>query len=370
MPMNRYLDKRGESTDVQYLGKQHVYHHNETPRLVKQWRKEDFADQYFTMSIQENLLEDGIHWPLILNVPGEGFGDDFLQKYTDHFLLTDEDNALFLLDEALITANGTCPQMESTGSSGPPVGEVEPIPSDLVVEPEAWFSNEITFSPVWQPSVESGAPSAASNLTGPAITETPFGFVTSCYDEASGSLDLSFSFKDVAADDDLPWLALGYRPTEECLMTPRGGGDTELIFISTSDLITTASLGSLSPSAKRFNDDAFSSLLSSLAPLSDAENFADVELLLPTDPEGSLDLSFSQRMKKPELMNMMFAIGSSLAIGYHSSRDCFQLTEFPACLEKPSLDSPISSTESSSHGISIASAIAAATVVAMLAVVF
>ena len=33
-----YLDARGDSTDVQYLGDQHVYHDNQ-PRLVKQWRK-------------------------------------------------------------------------------------------------------------------------------------------------------------------------------------------------------------------------------------------------------------------------------------------------------------------------------------------
>jgi hypothetical protein len=85
-----FLDARGDDTDVQYLGNQHVFY-NELPKLVKQWRKKDFASQYFTMSMLENnpskmadngtnvKPEDTIKWPLILNIPGEGFGDDMLQ---------------------------------------------------------------------------------------------------------------------------------------------------------------------------------------------------------------------------------------------------------------------------------------------------
>ena len=42
-----FLDKRGDDTDVQYLGNQHVYYadadNSTVPRLVKQWRKKDFA---------------------------------------------------------------------------------------------------------------------------------------------------------------------------------------------------------------------------------------------------------------------------------------------------------------------------------------
>lgn len=68
-----FMDKRGDDTDVQYLGDQHVYY-NGMPKLVKQWRKKDFANQYFTMSMLGNPSDDGIHWPMILNVPGEGFG--------------------------------------------------------------------------------------------------------------------------------------------------------------------------------------------------------------------------------------------------------------------------------------------------------
>ena len=79
-----FMDKRGDDTDVQYLGNQHVYYADgQTPKLVKQWRKKDFASQYFVMSMTGNPpnmleqdpeapVEDNMHWPLILNVPGEG----------------------------------------------------------------------------------------------------------------------------------------------------------------------------------------------------------------------------------------------------------------------------------------------------------
>jgi hypothetical protein len=45
-----FIDDRGDSTGVQYLGKKHVLHGSK-PRLVKQWRKKDFANQYFVMSM-------------------------------------------------------------------------------------------------------------------------------------------------------------------------------------------------------------------------------------------------------------------------------------------------------------------------------
>jgi hypothetical protein len=56
-------------------------------------------------------MEDGMHWPMILNVPGEGVGDDFLQSYTNHSLLTDDDDYLFFLDEALEAMGGSCPEL-------------------------------------------------------------------------------------------------------------------------------------------------------------------------------------------------------------------------------------------------------------------
>ena len=60
-----FLDDRGAASDVQYIGDSHVYYEGK-PTLVKQWRKQDFANQYFTMSMKRNPAADGVHWPLIL----------------------------------------------------------------------------------------------------------------------------------------------------------------------------------------------------------------------------------------------------------------------------------------------------------------
>ena len=108
-----YMDDRGDATDVQYLGNQHVFYNGE-PRLVKQWRKHH-GNQYFTMSMQENTGDDGIHWPLILNNPGEGMGYDLLKKFGNHTLLTDKDDVLFLLDEAFIASGGVCTERNARG---------------------------------------------------------------------------------------------------------------------------------------------------------------------------------------------------------------------------------------------------------------
>ena len=113
-----FLDSRGDDTDVQYLGDQHVFYDTSLPKLVKQWRKKDFASQYFgvlypsclcpayifsnkiflVMSMRGNPPNylakdpdapeiDDMHLPLILNIPGEGFGDDSIQVYRNHALL-------------------------------------------------------------------------------------------------------------------------------------------------------------------------------------------------------------------------------------------------------------------------------------------
>ena len=51
-----------------------------------------------------------------------------------------------------------------------------------------------------------------------------------------------------------------------------------------------------------------------------------------TSPNGSVILSFSQQfVEKPEVMNLMYAIGMSSTLGIHTSRSCFDIVEFPAC---------------------------------------
>merc|ERR1711957_534992 len=117
-----FLDSRpysSEAIQTQYLGNQHIYDQGKA-RLVKQWRKKDFVNTYFVASMQEHVGEDGIHWPLTLNVPGEGAGPDTFRILTNHTVLQDSDDELFLVDEAYMAAGGSCPTF------GPP----SPPPAD------------------------------------------------------------------------------------------------------------------------------------------------------------------------------------------------------------------------------------------------
>jgi len=352
-----FMDDRGDDTDVQYLGNQHVYH-NGVPRLVKQWRKKDFANQYFTMSMLGIPGDDGIHWPMILNVPGEGFGDDFLSIYTNHRSLTDEDDDLFLLDQALVASGGSCPKMESEGDVGPPTGGPE-IPSNLEIEPQAWFSNVYTFSPIWDPPSQSDADQSMGeddNTNGnEAITEAGDAVVGSCYDSSAKAVQMTLNFENVSPTDsgEIPWIALGYRPDEECAMN-KNGADTDIILIASDPFsdIATASKGVLSPAARTLDPTAVTSIYTTLTPLENTEGYSDVSLTvtsgseatvqtraadLAADDASSVVLKFKQSMDEvPEVMYLMYAMGSTPELGYHATRMCFEVTQFPECAGEPS----------------------------------
>merc|ERR1712232_226204 len=348
-----YMDNRGDSTGVQYLGNQHVYYDG-VPRLVKQWRKKDFANQYFVMSVQGNVKEDGIHWPMILNVPGEGFGDDFLQIYTNQTLLTDDDDYLFLLDEALEGIGGACNKMERMDEGGPPTGQTEHVPSNLEVDPNSWVENVFTFSPVLKPPApqEDGMQSMTTGSSGMAMTQEGDITVKSCYDAEMKAVDLTFEFANVemVSDTDLPWMALGYRESNDCLMTPAGGGDTELILISGSKATEEGDVDAhftlLPPLAKAMDGAAVSSIYDNMTPLIEKEGYSHVGLHAPSKSlavsksahsgaEDSVTLHFKQTMAEaPEVMHLMYAIGNTPEVGYHRTRKCFDVTEFPTCPSK------------------------------------
>ncbi|KAL3942392.1 MAG: hypothetical protein SGARI_000281, partial [Bacillariaceae sp.] len=345
-----FMDDRGDSTDVQYLGDQHVYYEGE-PRLVKQWRKKDFANQYFVMSMLGNPKEDGLHWPMILNVPGEGFGDDFLQKYSNQSLLTDEEDYLFLLDEALESIGGACPQMGGfgDGEAGPPTNSDIHIPSNLEVDPNSWFSNVYTFSPVWEPETTPADDNImASGPTGMSTVEADRLTVQSCYDDAAGAVRMSVEFKEielVGPSQTIPWMALGTRETEECLMNPRSGADTPIVLVMQSPLEDTpqAFSGMLPAAARGGSQEAVASIYPTLTVLEQADAFSSVNLQVPTGDEAierssgasdSVVLEFSQSMTRaeiPETMYMSYAIGAQATLGFHTTRACFEITEFPSC---------------------------------------
>lgn len=316
-----FMDDRGDSTDVQYLGDSHVFYRGE-PKLVKQWRKKDFANQYFTMSMQRLPGADGMHWPLILNVPGEGFGDDFLQHYSDHKTLGESDSELFLIDDAFVEAGGSCPKMASEGSAGPPTGQQAHVPSNLEVQKQSWRSIVWTESPIWIPVVEVDMSTAPG-----VLTVTSDVSVESCFKDASSMLKLNVKIKM----ETMAWAAISWRETEECLMTPRGGGDAEVVWANPkTDGTYSLHFGPLSPSMKKFDASAMGSFMGKLSPLQDLQS--EFGMSSAEYKDGELHFSFERKQPtKPGMVYLNFAFGTSGAVGYHKSRGCFELSAPPAC---------------------------------------
>ncbi len=374
-----FLDKRGDSTDVQYLGDQHVFYTDAAtpdgavPKLVKQWRKKDFASQYFVMSMMANppnklaqnsnaTIKENMHWPLILNIPGEGFGDDVLQIYKNHEVLSDEDNELFQLVENFEASGGVCFDIraemggnDSEGFGPPVLEEGEGIPSNLEVDPKSWFSNEYTFSPVWEvpvvddasqtnetaTSVMTGASSSISG--GKSVLEVSERMtVESCYDEATQLMDMSIHFHDIVPTSDglLPWLAIGYRPSELCAMTPVDGGDTPIILLtqSAADTAPEAYKTLLPPEAKGMSQEAFTDMIIQMEPLGNAEEYTDVVVASAFtatqaerssfEDDGTISLYFKQAFL-PSVMHLTYAIGMSSQLGSHTTRVCFEMQATP-----------------------------------------
>jgi hypothetical protein len=275
-------------------------------------------------------------------------GDDFLQMYDNHSLLGDDDENLFTLHEAYEAIGGLCEQVISNSTiDGPPVGLTEPIPSNLEVDPNMWFSNEITFSPVWEPPVADTDSPSFDEDTNAAITEIGSTTIASCYDENSSSVSLTVTFKGVLVDEMLPWMAIAYREDEECLMTPRGGGDAPIVLVMGDGSSTTpqAYHGMLSSTTKSFDDsaDGVTGIYRTLQPLAEVDGYSSVSVSFGSDTASvssvsaqsvdDLQLRFKQIFTEgaPEIMYLNYAIGSSPQLGYHKSRECFAVTEFPSC---------------------------------------
>jgi hypothetical protein len=259
--------------------------------------------------------------------------------------------------------------------AGPPTNSEVHIPSNLEVDPNAWFSNVYTFSPVWEPEeVEedmdnNGTGSATSSssssaATGVAVTEADRVTVRSCYDESSGSVRWSVEYHDVLlSDGQLPWMALGFRSSEECLMNPRSGDDTSIVLIlanADTDEGSSSSSGgaaqqafsaSLPAQARGGTEEAVASIYPTLTPLENSESYSNVLLREPNDDDddvtavsrgesssssssSSLLLEFSKSVDSvpPETtMHLMYAIGSQPTLGFHATRSCFEVSDFPKC---------------------------------------
>mmetsp|Transcript_31905 Transcript_31905/g.67077 ORF Transcript_31905/g.67077 Transcript_31905/m.67077 type:complete len:801 (+) Transcript_31905:169-2571(+) len=362
-----FMDKRGDDTDTQYLGDQHAYYgEGGITKLVKQWRKKDFANQYFVMSMMGNPpnklkqdpdapIEDNMHWPMILNIPGEGFGDDSLQVYKNHKLLTDEDEDLFKLIENYEAIGGVCVSLGAAGGGdiGPPVlDEEESIPSNLEVDPLSWMTNEITFSPIWEvPTKVVGSEStmSAPATSGKSVLEVSNRMtVESCYDEATKMMDMSIHFHDVEPGTDglLPWMAVGYRASDVCAMTPPEGGTTPIVLVTqaSEDAAPQAHKTTLLPEAKGMSQVAFDSMITLMRPLEGIDEYTNVSVEAPMAStvvqmarsastlaaEDTVSLHFKQAVdENPEVMNLLYAIGMTSELGFHTTRGCFEVQATP-----------------------------------------
>jgi len=284
---------------------------------------------------------------------------------------------------------------------GPPTTEVN-IPSNLEVDPNSWFTNVYTFSPIWEvPMKQVDDTSATSGSDGVAVTEEGRVRVESCYDPSTKSVELSVEFMNIepistSSGSQLPWMSLGYRINEVCSMNPPDGSDSKIVMISKSpnENLPKAYAGSLSPAAKNLDMTAFTSIYESFWPLEQTTGYSDVSLSTPmlssssgdaspmiqrsADNNNSVTLKFKQQFdEKPEVMHLMYAIGMSAQLGIHTSRSCFDVVEFPTCSTTTTTtsadDMPSSSTtvlivEDSKESESSSSALLSMTVLGVVAI--
>ena len=252
------------------------------------------------------------------NIPGEGFGDDHLKHYSNHSQLTDEDEALFFIDQQFEQAGGKCVKRESDGPDGPPTGQTEHIPSNLEKEDVSWRSIVHTESPVWVPEETETEEKVGVLDLDDGIKATP------CIRDGS-KLELEMIF---AAQSPV-WAAVGFRDSEECLMTPRGGRDGEVVMAQVQDDGTySVSYGPLPPDLKQFSADN-SEFLAGLRDVATVEAFSGGAAAFE---DGKLTVSFARDyFPLPQEFHLSFAHGDSPELGYHSSRGCFKLTNLPSC---------------------------------------
>lgn len=281
-------------------------------------------------------------------------------------MLSDEDDALFLLIENFEESGGVCEEVGNGEGAGPPILDVH-IPSNLEIDPNAWFSNEFTFSPFYTPATTESVSSSTSSVAAStkAVTEVSDRVtVESCWDESTNSVDMTVHYFDVepTSAGTLPWIALGFRSSDVCAMTPPEGGNTPMILItqSSAEAAPVAHHGDLVPGAKGMSQEAFDSIYQSLVPLDESEGYSGSSLSTPmisvtasersidTADEDTVSLSFKRETDtKPDTMYFTYAIGVESQVGVHTTRACFEIVQFPSC------SAPSRESSTAKDGVSI-----------------
>lgn len=318
-----FLDARGDQTSSQFLGNQHVYH-NGKPTLVKQWRKKDFADMYFVISILAEAGHDGVHWPMFFNVPGEGFGDDFLSQYLNHRILNESEiNSLFYLDKNLYCFMPP----RTSNQTGAPDGNREHVPSHLNVDEAGWVKNVWTGSPdgpekpqildcgIEKDTYQPEKPSVWGNLETKKLGNK--GSLQYCL-----GTDSSLNMRITYPSDSKAWIAIGFKDSPMCQMVP-----AEIVAAVFTGETYTARYGNISPQIQNFafqdsNNTYFNTLNSDIAV------FGETKV---TFSDGNIQMEISHRPKSISQINIIWAVGRQPSLSYHQSRGCVILTNISSC---------------------------------------
>ena len=285
----------------------------------------------------------------------------------------DNDDDLFLLIENFEALGGVCvdPSDFEGGGVGPPTTG-EHIPSNLEVDPLSWVSNEVTFSPVWVNTKEVSSTMdeevGTSGLATKTVVEASERVtVEACLDEATMMMDYSVHYRDMvpSGDGTLPWVALGFRPTERCAMN-LDGAPTPIVLVqhAAGDGSPIAYSTDLVAAAKGMSEDAFAEMYMSSVPLGDAEGFSDVSVEAPmlttslqiarsfVPGDDTLSLHFKHYVEESSTQHLMFAIGMTNQLGFHKTRGCFEVEPVP-CSSNTGAGSSGPSTESDKTVIEI-----------------
>lgn len=260
-----------------------------------------------------------------------------------------------MLVENYLELGGTCVNVGG-GEIGPPISEVH-IPSNLEID-EGFISNEFTFSPFWhdQSSQENESVSSEStestNESSKAVTKVSDRvIVESCFDDTTNSIDMSVHYLGIETTDigTLPWMALGFRSSNTCAMTPPDGGSTPIILIthSSTEADPVAHSGDLVPGAKAMSEESYAAIYQSLVPLDESVNYTSVSVGAPMlrsssssfdagtssiADEDTVTLSFKRSVEsKPDVVYFTYAIGAQSQLSVHTTRACFELRNFPSC---------------------------------------
>jgi len=332
-----FMDNRGAATSTQYLGNQHLFHRGEAT-LVKQWRKKDFADMYFVMSMAaEPDNKTGVHWPLQRNDPGEGFGDDAVHSFYDHKLLTEEDEDIFLVDQKY-----DCPLKSGSETDGPPVaGLDEEEPSHLNVDETGWFEFEYTYSPSGPASPEEAQreAEASSKPAASAVAASSSSFATQTLEDA-GEIRVCMDGDKLVGEatfdtEEQSWVSVGLRPSDSpayCSMTP-----AEIAVVEYPEGAAKVTYGTLLPSVHKFSLTP-EELKAQNALLKSPEENDELTLTSKyADGITTLKFTMANAAAYSSRLPLTWAAGKDPTLGYHRLRGCVEFNDVPACGAGPPL---------------------------------